>query len=65
MGRSPARRAARERTLHVTLGTLFHHNTHVFEAVLAGLHDMPVNVIVTVGPGADPPRSGPSPRTCW
>ena len=30
-----------ERTVHLTLGTLFHSNTHVFEAALAGLGDLP------------------------
>jgi UDP:flavonoid glycosyltransferase YjiC (YdhE family) len=49
------------RTVHLTLGTLFHSNTHVFEAALAGLRELPVNVIVTVGPGADPATLGPQP----
>ena len=50
-----------ERTVHLTLGTLFHSNTHVFEAALAGLRELPVNVIVTVGPGADPASLGSQP----
>ncbi len=48
-------------TVHLTLGTLFHSNTHVFEAALNGLRELPVNVIVTVGPDADPASLGPQP----
>jgi UDP:flavonoid glycosyltransferase YjiC (YdhE family) len=50
-----------ERTVHLTLGTLFHGATHVFQAALAGLRELPVNVIVTVGPGADPASLGAQP----
>jgi UDP:flavonoid glycosyltransferase YjiC (YdhE family) len=48
-------------TVHLTLGTLFHSATHVFTAALAGLAELPVNVLVTVGPGADPAALGPRP----
>lgn len=48
-------------TLHLTLGTLFFGNTDVFHTVLAGLRDLPVNVVVTVGPGQDPAGLGPQP----
>ncbi|SHN46288.1 UDP:flavonoid glycosyltransferase YjiC, YdhE family [Cryptosporangium aurantiacum] len=50
-----------DRTLHLTLGTLFHGATGVFETALAGLRRLPVNVLVTVGPGTDPGRLGPQP----
>jgi UDP:flavonoid glycosyltransferase YjiC (YdhE family) len=50
-----------ERTVHLTLGTIFHGATGVFETVLAGLRPMPINVIVALGPGADPRRLGPQP----
>jgi UDP:flavonoid glycosyltransferase YjiC (YdhE family) len=50
-----------EHTVHLTLGTLFHGATHVFETALAGLCHLPVNVLVTVGPGTDPRRLGPQP----
>jgi UDP:flavonoid glycosyltransferase YjiC (YdhE family) len=33
----------------------------VFEAALAGLRELPVDVVVTTGPGADPARFGPQP----
>ena len=48
-----------DRTVHLTLGTLFHANTHVFRTALDGLATLPVNVVVTVGPGADPTILGP------
>ncbi|HYN93651.1 MAG TPA: glycosyltransferase [Pilimelia sp.] len=50
-----------EHTVHLTLGTLFHGATGVFETALAGLRELPVNVLVTVGPGTDPHRLGPQP----
>jgi MGT family glycosyltransferase len=50
-----------DRTVHLTLGTLFHGATGVFETALAGLRSLPVNVIVALGPGADPARLGPQP----
>ena len=48
-------------TVHLTLGTLFHHNTAVLDAALAGLLKLRVNVVVTTGPGSDPGRLGPLP----
>jgi UDP:flavonoid glycosyltransferase YjiC (YdhE family) len=50
-----------DRTIHLTLGTLFHGATGVFETALEGLRPLPVNVIVALGPGADPARLGPQP----
>jgi hypothetical protein len=50
-----------EHTVHFTLGTLFHGATEVFSTTLAGLRQLPVNVLVTVGPGTDPHRLGPQP----
>lgn len=50
-----------ERTVHLTLGTIFHGLTEVFEAALAGLGQLPVNVIVAVGPGRDVDQLGPQP----
>jgi hypothetical protein len=49
------------KTVHLTLGTLFHGATGVFETALEGLRELPVNVLVTVGPGSDPGRLGPQP----
>lgn len=50
-----------EHTVHLTLGTLFHGATDVFQAALAGLRQLPVNVVVTLGPGSDVRRLGPQP----
>ena len=50
-----------DRTVHLTLGTLFFENTGVFRDALAGLADIEVNVVVTVGPGQDPGVLGPQP----
>lgn len=51
----------RPRTVHLTLGTVFHQATSVLEAAIEGLGRLPVNVVVTVGPGVDPARFGPQP----
>lgn len=48
-------------TVYLTLGTVFHDAPGVFEACLAGLRELPVNVVVTVGPAADPTRLGSPP----
>lgn len=48
-------------TVYLTLGTIFHGMTEVFEAALAGLRQLPVNVVITLGPGADPRSLGPQP----
>jgi UDP:flavonoid glycosyltransferase YjiC (YdhE family) len=49
------------RTVHLTLGTLFHETPGVLETALAGLRELAVNVVVTTGPGTDPSRLGPQP----
>lgn len=48
-------------TVYLTLGTIFHQMPGVLRAALAGLRELPVNVIVTVGPGANPDLLGPQP----
>jgi UDP:flavonoid glycosyltransferase YjiC (YdhE family) len=50
-----------ERTVHVTLGTIFHGVAGVFETILAGLRELEVNVLLAVGPGADPKVLGRQP----
>lgn len=48
--------------LYVSLGTVFNARAaDVFGAVLEGLRDEPVNVIVTIGADNDPARFGPQP----
>jgi UDP:flavonoid glycosyltransferase YjiC (YdhE family) len=59
----PARiaRLPYDRLVHLTLGTLFNEQPTVLGAALAGLRDLPVNVVVTTGPGTDPASLGPQP----
>ena len=48
-------------TVYVTLGTLDNDAPEVFEAVVQGLRHDPLNVMVTVGPNAEPEALGPQP----
>jgi UDP:flavonoid glycosyltransferase YjiC (YdhE family) len=48
-------------TVYVTLGTLDNDAPGVLEAVVEGLHDEPLNLVVTVGPSRDPAEMGPQP----
>lgn len=48
-------------TVYLTLGTIFHEAPGVFDAALAGLRELPLNVVVTTGPHSDPARFGPQP----
>ena len=48
------------RTVHLTLGTVF-HDSDVLATALEGLRTLPVDVVVTVGPGVDGARLGPQP----
>ncbi|MDQ7904434.1 glycosyltransferase [Phytohabitans sp. ZYX-F-186] len=61
--RLPAALAARPTAdiAYLTLGTIFHSAPGVFEACLAGLRDLPLDVVVTVGRDGDPERLGPQP----
>lgn len=48
-------------TVYVSLGTIFNQDPGVFSTILAGIADEPLNVIVTLGPGADLGALGPQP----
>ncbi|HEV2766579.1 MAG TPA: glycosyltransferase [Acidimicrobiales bacterium] len=48
-------------TVYVSLGTLFNRDATVFAAVLEGLRDEPLNLILTVGHDNDPEAFGPQP----
>ena len=50
-----------QRSVHLTLGTLSFGSTNVFQTALAGLRGLPLNVLVTAGPGSDPHRFGAQP----
>jgi UDP:flavonoid glycosyltransferase YjiC (YdhE family) len=47
--------------VYVTLGTVYNRNLDVFRAVLDGLRDEALNVVVTVGKQNDPAALGPQP----
>lgn len=50
--------------VYLTLGTVFNvESGDLFERVLAGLRDLPINVIATVGRELDPAEFGPQPPT--
>jgi UDP:flavonoid glycosyltransferase YjiC (YdhE family) len=48
-------------TVVATLGTAYNRTPGLFAAVLAGLRDEPVNLIVALGPGLDSTHFGPQP----
>ena len=50
-----------QRSIHLTLGTVFNDATPVLERAIAGLRPLPFNLIVTAGPDLDPARLGPQP----
>ncbi|MFN8224143.1 MAG: glycosyltransferase [Gaiellales bacterium] len=50
-----------ERTIHLTLGTLFHDRLDVLATAIEGLRELDANLVVTVGPGIDPGRLGRQP----
>jgi MGT family glycosyltransferase len=49
--------------VYVTLGTVYNRDLSVFAAVLEGLRDAPVSVLVTIGRDNDPAALGPQPAT--
>jgi UDP:flavonoid glycosyltransferase YjiC (YdhE family) len=59
--RLPWDELAHAKTVHLTLGTIFADAPGVLEAAVAGLRELPVNLVVTVGPQGDPARFGPQP----
>ncbi|MDP8975562.1 MAG: glycosyltransferase [Actinomycetota bacterium] len=48
-------------TVYATLGTVDNHAPGVIEAVVEGLRDDSLNLVVTVGPDRDPSELGPQP----
>jgi UDP:flavonoid glycosyltransferase YjiC (YdhE family) len=51
----------RRPVVHVTLGTVFNHNTPLFEQVIEALRDEDLSLVVTTGPDQDPSVLGPQP----
>jgi MGT family glycosyltransferase len=53
-------------TVYFTLGTVFNMESgDLFTRVLTGLRDLPINVVVTVGPYLDPLELGPQPANVY
>jgi UDP:flavonoid glycosyltransferase YjiC (YdhE family) len=50
-------------TVHASLGTLHNDLPGVYEAILAGLRDEPLNLVLTIGRERDPAAYGPQPAT--
>jgi UDP:flavonoid glycosyltransferase YjiC (YdhE family) len=48
-------------TIHLTLGTVFHEATDVLLSAIAGLRELPFNLVVTIEPVADRSRFGRQP----
>jgi UDP:flavonoid glycosyltransferase YjiC (YdhE family) len=49
-------------TIYFTLGTVFNlESGDLFERVISGMRELPMNVIVTVGPQLEPRKFGPQP----
>ncbi|MET0863630.1 MAG: glycosyltransferase, partial [Nakamurella sp.] len=51
-----------EKTIYLTLGTIMNQRPDIFRSVLAGVRDLPLNVVATTGPGVDPADLGSQPR---
>lgn len=52
----------RPQTVYLTMGTIFNERPEVFHTALAGLLTLPVNIVVTLGPSADPNLLGTQPE---
>ena len=50
-----------QRTIHVTLGTVFNKTPGLYAAIIAALRDEPINLVVAVGRDQDPAAFGPQP----
>lgn len=49
-------------TIHASLGTVHNDMRGIYEAILAGLHDEQLNLVLTVGRECDPADFGPQPE---
>ncbi|MCA1740568.1 MAG: glycosyltransferase [Actinobacteria bacterium] len=52
-------------TVHASLGTVFHRTPGVFTAILEGLRDEEINLILAVGRDQDPAAFGPQPPNVY
>lgn len=51
-------------TVHASLGTIFSRTPGIYEAIIAGLHEEPLTLIVTTG-NRDPAEFGPQPDNVY
>jgi UDP:flavonoid glycosyltransferase YjiC (YdhE family) len=58
---SPDAQVHRRPTVYATLGTVDNHRTDVLAAILEGLREEPINLILTVGRNRDPVEFGEQP----
>lgn len=47
--------------VYATLGTAYNRASGVFDVIISGLRDEPIELVVTVGPGLEPADFGPQP----
>ena len=60
--RAPSRAPADRPAVHLTFGTIYNvESGDLFQRVLAGLRELPIDVVVTVGRDIDPAELGPQP----
>jgi MGT family glycosyltransferase len=52
-------------TVHACLGTVFHRTPGVFAAIIAGLREEDINLVVAIGGGQDPAAFGPQPANVY
>ena len=52
-------------TVHATLGTVFNRAPEIYRAILAGLRDEPINLILAIGRDQDPAQYGPQPDNVY
>lgn len=58
-------RLAKQPTLHASLGTVFHRMPGVLAAIIEGLRNEKINLIVAVGRDQDPAMFGPQPPNVY
>jgi hypothetical protein len=52
-------------TIHACLGTVFHRTPGVFAAIIAGLREEDINLVLAVGGDQDPAAFGPQPANVY
>jgi len=58
---APLARLTHQRSVYLTLGTVFNRTPGVLASAVEAIRDLPVNLVVTTGPGFDPAQLGAQP----